>query len=251
MAIPNKKFSQNFLINIQAIEHIIELFMPKKNENVLEIGPGRGALTKLLLTKLDSLTVVEIDKNLCKNIANWQEKNITIHQMDILEYNFTNIKKPFRVIGNIPYHISKDILFHLLKFNTNIVDITIMLQKELAKRIIAKHNQKIYGRLSVVMQANYNIEEIYQIPAECFFPKPSVDSTLLYLKPKPFGYCYSKKSFELIVKLAFIHRRKTLKNCLKSVISQDETNIDLNKRAENLTILDFIELSLDYYKNKP
>ena len=245
MHTPKKYFSQNFLINKQTIGQIVYLFSPKPQQSVVEIGPGTGAITKLLSNELSHLTVVEIDSELADKIANWQYENITIHNQNILKYNFNDIKKPFRVIGNIPYHISSEILFHLLKFYNQIEDITLMLQREFAKRIISPANCGEYGRLSVMMQANYQVEEILQIPSDDFYPKPKVDSSIVFFKPQK-NKSYNIKSLEKIVKNSFSMRRKKLKNNLKGILNQLETDIDLNLRAENLDVADFIKLSQDY-----
>ena len=153
-----------------------------------------------------------------------------------------------RIVGNLPYNISSPLLFHLMNYRENIIDMTFMLQKEVVERIIAAPGTKTYGRLSVVIQAFFDTELMFVVPKEAFVPQPKIESAILYLKTKSTPLVRNLKSLEEIVKLAFSQRRKTLKNCLKSVLDQSQTNIDLSQRAEMLSLDSFVILMNDYEK---
>lgn len=152
------------------------------------------------------------------------------------------------MIGNLPYNISSPLLFHLLSYRDQIIDMTFMLQKEVVDRIVAPPGNKTYGRLSVMMQAFYEVELMFVVPKESFEPQPKIESAILYLKTKEQPLVKNSKPLEEIVKLAFSQRRKTLKNCLKSVLNQSQTEIDLSQRAEMLSTENFVTLMNDYEK---
>ena len=176
------------------------------------------------------------------------EEKLTIYQSDALTFDFSQIPNKIRVIGNLPYNISSSLLFHLLGYRDQIVDMTFMLQKEVVDRIVAPPGNKTYGRLSVMMQAFYEVELMFVVPKESFEPQPKIESAILYLKTKEQPLVKNSKPLEEIVKLAFSQRRKTLKNCLKSVLNQSQTEIDLSQRAEMLSTENFVTLMNDYEK---
>ncbi len=245
---PRKRFGQNFLVDQQIINQIVSTISPKKNDNIIEIGPGKGALTFPLIDYLESIHVIEIDRDL---IALLQKKNnlkITIHEFDALVFNFDQFKQKVRIVGNLPYNISSPLLFHLLNYRDNIIDMTFMLQKEVVDRIVAPPGSKVYGRISVIMQTFFDTELMFVVPKESFDPQPKIESAILYLKTKKHSLVQNSKPLEEIVKIAFSQRRKTLKNCLKSVLNQSQTDIDLSQRAEMLSIENFVTLMNDYEK---
>ncbi|MDC9714616.1 MAG: 16S rRNA (adenine(1518)-N(6)/adenine(1519)-N(6))-dimethyltransferase RsmA [Gammaproteobacteria bacterium] len=243
-----KRFGQNFLIDNQIIEQIVATITPKFDDNLLEIGPGQGAMTLPLLECVKQLHVIEIDRDLIIMLNNLNKDNLVIHQGDALKFDLSTLPTPIRVVGNLPYNISSPILFHLLENRAKVIDMTFMLQKEVVQRMAAKHGSKIYGRLSVMMQAFFEVELIFIVPPESFNPPPKVDSAIVYLKPLAQSKVRNTPLFEKIVKAAFSQRRKTLKNCLKSLLSQKQTAIDLSQRAEMLPVEDFITLTNDYNK---
>lgn len=243
-----KRFGQNFLINADIIDKIIQVIAPKKDDNLVEIGPGKGAITLPLLEKSGKLQVIEIDTDLIKILQSLQKNNLCIHHHDVLTFDFNTLVFPMRIVGNLPYNISSPLLFYLLKHKEIIVDMIFMLQKQLAQRITANKGNKTYGRLSVIMQAFFQTEMIFTIPPQCFQPIPKVDSALIYFKPRKNTGIKNKDIFTKVVKIAFLHRRKTLQNCLKTHLNQQQTNIDLSLRAEMLSVNDFITLSDDYEK---
>jgi len=245
---PKKRFGQNFLVDNQIINRIIAIISPKKNDNIVEIGPGMGALTFPLLEHLNYLSVVEIDRDLISLLKSKKQKKLTIYEADALKFNYGQISNNLRIVGNLPYNISSPLLFHLLSEKNKIIDMTFMLQKEVADRIVAKHGSKTYGRLSVMMQTFFEVESIFTVPKESFVPQPKIESSIIYLKTRDNPLTENTKLLEKIVKVSFSQRRKTLKNCLKSILSQEQTEIDLSRRAEMLSIENFITLMKDYEK---
>lgn len=243
-----KRFGQNFLIDHRIIERIIATIAPKRDDNLLEIGPGQGAITLPLLDYVEQLNVIEIDRNLISILESLQHPNLIIHQGDVLKFDLNTPPIPIRVVGNLPYNISSPVLFHLLENLDKIKDMTFMLQKEVVERMVANNGSKIYGRLSVMMQAFFDVQMIFIVPPESFNPAPRVESAIVHLKPLRQPKTKDIGALEKVVKLAFSQRRKTLRNCLKSILTQAQTDIDLSKRAEMLTIDDFITLTQDYEK---
>lgn len=245
---PRKRFGQNFLVDNQVINQIISTIAPKKDDNIIEIGPGKGALTFPLAEYLEHLSVIEIDRDLITILEAQNNQKISIYNSDALAFDFNQFSKKLRIVGNLPYNISSPLLFHLLSYKDNIIDMTFMLQKEVVERIVASPGSKSYGRLSVVMQAFFDAELMFIVPKDSFDPQPKIESAILYLKTKSIPLVQNLKPLENIVKLAFSQRRKTLKNCLKSKLNQSQTKIDLSQRAEMLTLENFVTLMNDYEK---
>ena len=245
---PRKRFGQNFLVDNQVINQIISTIAPKKGDNIIEIGPGKGALTFPLAEYLEHLSVIEIDRDLITILEAQNNQKISIYNSDALAFDFNQFSKKLRIVGNLPYNISSPLLFHLLSYKDNIIDMTFMLQKEVVERIVASPGSKSYGRLSVVMQAFFDAELMFIVPKDSFDPQPKIESAILYLKTKSTPLVQNLKPLENIVKLAFSQRRKTLKNCLKSKLNQSQTKIDLSQRAEMLTLENFVTLMNDYEK---
>jgi 16S rRNA (adenine1518-N6/adenine1519-N6)-dimethyltransferase len=244
----NKSLGQNFLIDARIIDKIILSIALKKTDNILEIGPGKGAITLPLLEKVNKLYVIEVDDNLVALLKSLKKDNLIIYHFDILKFNLNIMPSNLRIVGNLPYNISSQILFFLLENRNKIKDMTLMLQKEVAERITANKNNKSYGILSVMMQAFFEVELIFIIPPTAFRPIPKVDSAIVYFKPLQKKIVKNITVFKKLIKIAFSKRRKTLKNCLKSMITQEQTSIDLSLRAESLSVNDFIKLSNDYEK---
>ena len=245
---PRKRFGQNFLVDHRIINQIISTISPKNDDSIIEIGPGKGAITFPIIEYLDHLSVIEIDRDLVSMLKSKEQEKLTIFQADALTFDFSQISNKLRVIGNLPYNISSPLLFHLLDYRKQIIDMTFMLQKEVVDRIVASPGNKIYGRLSVMMQAFYEVELMFVVPKESFEPQPKIESAILYLKTREQPLVKNSKPLEEIVKLAFSQRRKTLKNCLKSVLNQSQTEIDLSQRAEMLSTENFVTLMNDYEK---
>jgi 16S rRNA (adenine1518-N6/adenine1519-N6)-dimethyltransferase len=245
---PRKRFGQNFLVDHRIINQIISTISPKNDDSIVEIGPGKGAITFPIIKHLDHLSAIEIDRDLISMLKSKEQEKLTIYQADALTFDFSQIPNKLRIIGNLPYNISSPLLFHLLDYRKQIIDMTFMLQKEVVDRIVAPPGNKTYGRLSVMMQAFYEVELMFVVPKESFEPQPKIESAILYLKTREQPLVKNSKPLEEIVKLAFSQRRKTLKNCLKSVLNQSQTEIDLSQRAEMLSTENFVTLMNDYEK---
>ena len=226
-----KRFGQNFLIDDQIVNRIVATISPKKNDNIVEIGPGKGALTFPLLEHLEYLSVIEIDRDLISLLKSKKQEKLIIYEADALKFDYDVISNNLRIVGNLPYNISSPLLFRLLSEKNQIIDMTFMLQKEVADRIVAKHGSKTYGRLSVMMQTFFEVESMFTVPKESFHPKPKIESAILYLKTRAKPLTENTKLLEKIVKISFSQRRKTLKNCLKSILNQEQTEIDLSQRS--------------------
>lgn len=249
---PRKKFGQNFLKDKFIIERIVDSICPQQDDHVVEIGPGLGALTKQLLTRIDELDVIEIDKELIPrlNEINTTGK-LTIFEQDVLSFNFSKLfekhQKLLRVVGNLPYNISTPLLFYLFTQKDYIRDMHFMLQKEVADRLAAKPDRKEYGRLSVMAQYHCKIELLFDVAPEAFWPRPKVFSTVLRLIPEKHPFVVKDtKLFNEVVRLAFNQRRKTIKNCLKNFLTQQEfTEIDIDPqlRPEQISLEKYVKIT--------
>ena len=228
--IPIKKsWGQNFLVDTNTIEKIINIINPNKKDNILEIGPGHGALTKQLLYSSNNLYAIEIDPLLCEKLKE-NFTNLNIINSDILKWDDDKIKYN-KVVGNIPYNISSQIIFKFLtkKWDT----MFLMVQKELAKRIISKEGCKEYGRISVMVQNFCKVEYAFDISKNVFHPKPKVDSGIL--KFKRINTSINIQKFSLFVKEAFRQRRKKLKNNLKNICDYNLIEEYAEKRPEEIS----------------
>lgn len=241
-----KRFGQNFLHDKGMIGKIVRTITPKASDTIVEIGPGRGAITAPLLASGCRLEAVEIDEDLIPALLTTYPQLI-LHQADALKFDFTGISAPFRLVGNLPYNISTPLLFHLLQFSDRIQDMHVMLQREVVERICALPNNKDYGRLSVMLQYYAEVDRCFLIPPGVFDPVPKVESALLRLmlkKDRPL-HRQQEKKLEELVKYAFAQRRKKVRNNLKGIMTEHlwvTAGIDPGCRAENLTVNDFVHL---------
>lgn len=244
-----KRFGQNFLVDHFVIDSIISAIDPKKGENLVEIGPGLGALTNPVLNLIDKLTVVEIDRDLVLKLQT--NPKLEVINIDALQFDFNKIIKTqnqkIRLFGNLPYNISTPLLIHLLQFQEIIADMHFMLQKEVADRLCASPNCKAYGKLSILMQYFFEIVPIIEVPPQAFRPVPKVNSSVIRLTPlKQANQVKNWAKLVEVTSLAFLHRRKTLKNNLSKIVEVADLqnlNIDPNARAENLSLDDYINLA--------
>lgn len=250
-----KRFGQNFLHDRHMIDKIVAHINPKNTDIIVEIGPGHGAITRPLLQSGCRLEAIEIDSDLIEVLhSEINHASFFLHHADALTFDFAKIAPSFRLVGNLPYNISTPLLFHLMTYTANIQDLHVMLQREVVDRIVAKPNNKTYGRLSVMLQYYCDVERLFLIPPGVFDPAPKIDSALLRLIPKKnraLNHAQEKK-LEDIVKLAFGQRRKTLRNNLKSVMTNadwETSLIDSQQRAENLSVENFVELTKEIEKN--
>lgn len=252
-----KRFGQNFLHDQAIIQRIVDTFKPEKDDHVIEIGPGKGAITTLLLDRIQQLDVIEIDKDLVAALkTNFLNDNLTIHEADALQIDFENFNNSgLRIIGNLPYNISTPILFHLLTFKHCIKDMMFMLQKEVVDRICASSGNKQYGRLSVILQYYFEVDSLFVIKPGAFTPSPKVDSAIVRLKPitNPQSKLLDDESFKVIVREAFSQRRKTIRNSLRNLLDEkmiQEVGIAPENRAEKLSVSDFVRLANYYHHIK-
>ncbi len=251
-----KKFGQNFLVDEYYIEKIIKALQLKSCDRLVEIGPGLGALTHKILPQVKHLYAFEIDNELSEKLRKEfeQNTNFTIDNQDALKANLNPENVTTRIFGNLPYNISTPLLFHCFK-HTHITDFHFMLQLEVAKRIAATPNQKIYGRLSIMAQYHSQTQLLFDVPPGAFRPQPKVTSCFIRLIPykKPPYQANNYVLFRWLVKTAFMYRRKTLRQVFKSYIQETilkKCDIDPQARAENLYIEHYVNLSnyLDEHK---
>ncbi len=212
------------------------------SDQVLEIGPGKGALTFPLSKQVNKITAVEIDPKLVNLLSKSLPENVFLMQGDILKFDTTELDHKYKIIGNLPYYITSPVIFNFVGTDSNWSQLTIMVQKEVADRITAGPGNKNYGRLSVMIQANCTVEKHFNIPATAFYPKPKVDSTLITLFPVDHKI-HNWDLFYNIVKSAFQHRRKMLKNSLSEYLTEIQIEKYGNIRPEQLTVKDFINIS--------
>lgn len=253
---PLKRFGQNYLTDRNTILKIVSKFNPQIDDSIIEIGPGRGALTKELSSASDNLTAIEIDSRVIESLST-QFPNVKFVNQDFLKMDFSKFdnSKKIRVIGNIPYNITSPILFRLIENRSLFSDALLMVQYEVAKRMVSKPSTKDYGILGVILNyfATVNLE--YKISPNVFKPKPKVDSAIVTLKFNKRGFeNLNDRFFINLVKAAFGNRRKILKNSLNNSIfvgyNLDDIDLDFKRRAETLSIDEFIYLASELQKNK-
>jgi 16S rRNA (adenine1518-N6/adenine1519-N6)-dimethyltransferase len=247
-----KRFGQHFLHDTSVIDAILHAVDPRPGENLLEIGPGQGALTYPLLQRCDALIAVELDRDLIPVLSKQAAKlgKLELINADILEFELSSIpgNKIFRVLGNLPYNISTPLMFHLLESVQQIQDMHFMVQKEVALRVVANPGDTNYGRLSVMLQYQCACHYLLDVAPSSFKPPPRVDSAVIRLVPfsSPVHDVGDTSNFSRIVQAAFSQRRKTISNSLKPVLDRKTIiacEIDPGLRAENLGIADFARLS--------
>ncbi|KUG25537.1 dimethyladenosine transferase [hydrocarbon metagenome] len=251
---PLKRFGQNYLVDQNIVKKIISQFDPTNKDLILEIGPGRGVLTKHLNNTGGKVYAVEIDKRVIDDLTEKFE-NVEFISKDFLKINLGDYSdgRKFRIIGNIPYNITSSILFKLIGDIDFVQDALFMVQYEVAARIISKPRTKEYGILSVILNQFFQVELCFKVPPTVFYPKPKVNSAIISLKPNEIIDSFDKKLFINVVKGAFGNRRKSLKNSYSNSIfgtyKLTSFPVDLTKRAEELEISDFLKI-YNYFKSK-
>jgi len=248
---PKKHLGQHFLKDENIAQKIADTLSLNGYKNVLEIGPGMGVLTKYLLSKNEFTThVIEVDKESIEYLkSNYIKLAPRIIEKDFLNCDLTTIfqENQFAIIGNFPYNISTQIVFKTLENRTLIPEFSGMFQKEVAQRICQKEGSKVYGILSVLVQAFYDAEYLFSVPPNVFSPPPKVESGVLRLTRKEnFDLPCDEKLFFKVVKTGFQQRRKTLRNSLKTLNLSDNLREDVifDKRPEQLSVKEFIDLSI-------
>ena len=244
-----KKWGQNFLIDPNIVKKIYRTIGPIDSDNILEIGPGEGVLTKIILPEVNKMVSIEIDPVLVNKLNNSNQlKKLKVVNKDILKTNIydLDIDNPVRVIGNIPYNITSQIIFWLIEQLDYWSDAFIMVQKEVAHRLIAKVGTKEYSRLTVVVGAYLDVDYCFTIPPTVFIPKPKVDSAFIRLTKKRNALIEDHKyiRFNKLVRAAFNQRRKMLRNSLVSwdISDQVKEKINFSRRPETLTVQEFASM---------
>jgi 16S rRNA (adenine1518-N6/adenine1519-N6)-dimethyltransferase len=234
---PRKRFGQHFLHDPGVLARIVQAINPAREDFIVEIGPGEGVLTRPLLSTTKTIEVIELDRDLAARLTG---EGIRVHQADALEFDFAQFPKGMRVVGNLPYNISTPLLFHLARYADRVRDMHFMLQREVVERMVAAPSTPDYGRLSVALQARFQMKKVFNVAAGAFRPAPKVESALVRLVPleRPL------RVDEDLLRKAFSARRKTLKNALPG-IDFAALGIDARLRPENLSPQDYARLSMN------
>jgi 16S rRNA (adenine1518-N6/adenine1519-N6)-dimethyltransferase len=247
-----KHLGQNFLHDRSVIDRIVLAIDPRPGERLVEIGPGQGALTFPLLDRIGALTAIEFDRDLLQPLAHAAATHgqLTLIPADVLSVDFTALADggQLRLVGNLPYNLSSPILFHALDHANAVRDMHFMLQKEVVERMAAGPGTKVYGRLSVMLQAYCTVTPLLTVPPGAFRPAPKVDSAIVRLVPRPAAQVAvrDRARFAAVVRAGFGQRRKTLRNALQGVADSDTmlaAGIRPDLRAEQLSVDDFIRLA--------
>lgn len=256
---PKKHLSQNFLYDPSILSRIIQAANVTANDTVVEIGPGPGRLTRLLCERARRVVAIELDHELYANLKDELAHftNLELHHRDALKFDFSSIGEQFKVVANIPYHITSPIIFKLLEYLPALQSMTLTVQKEVAQRVAAPHGGKDYGVLSLMVQYHGQTEVKFIIPRGAFRPVPRVDSACLHvaLSSGPRVEVADQALFIATIKTAFQHRRKTMHNALKALEpAPDEalraSGIDPMRRPETLSMQDFARLADNLLKLK-
>ena len=262
-----KRFGQNFLCDDNVIHNIVAAIYPQPNQFLVEIGPGLGALTEPVAEHVERLTVVELDRDLAERLRHhpFLHQKLNIIETDAMQLDFFRLyqehaladkHQKLRIFGNLPYNISTPLMFHLFQYCDVIQDMHFMLQKEVVKRLCAAPNSKAYGRLTVMTQYFCQVMPVLEVPPNAFKPAPKVESAVVRLIPHKQLPHPAKDLYWLnrVCAQAFNQRRKTLRNALAALFSAEnliELGIDLNARAENLTVADYVRLANQLADNPP
>ena len=244
--IARKRFGQHFLSDGGIIDAIVDAIQPEPGQAMVEIGPGLAALTQPLVERLGHLTVIELDRDLAVRLR--LHKQLSVVESDVLKVNFTALFKgqKLRVVGNLPYNISTPILFHLLNHVDIIEDQHFMLQKEVIDRMVASPSTSDYGRLSVMLQWRYEMENVLFVPPESFEPPPRVDSAVVRMIPRVQPAPVDFQLLEKMVQVAFSQRRKLLRHTLGAWLTERNFagNFDVQRRAEEVPVQAYLDLAL-------
>jgi 16S rRNA (adenine1518-N6/adenine1519-N6)-dimethyltransferase len=243
MVFARKRFGQHFLHDRTVLQRLIEAIDPQPEDALVEIGPGRAALTEPLRERCGRLDVIEIDRDLAAALrARYRDTEVTLHEGDALKFDFAALSAQrgsrLRVVGNLPYNISTPMLFHLLSTPESIADLHVMLQKEVIERICAVPGTRDYGRLTVMLAAWVDTEHLFDVGPGAFQPPPKVWSAVARLTLRSTPRFTADERLAKVVALAFAQRRKTLRNALKSVLTPEQIiacDIDPAARAETLS----------------
>ena len=247
--IPRKRFGQHFLADRGIIDAIVDAIAPEPGQAMVEIGPGLAALTQPLVERLGHLTVIELDRDLAKRLRDHPQ--LSVIESDVLKVDFTQVAQAqtavkLRVVGNLPYNISTPILFHLLDFVEVIEDQHFMLQKEVIDRMVARPRTSDYGRLSVMLQWRYAMENVLFVPPESFDPPPRVNSAVVRMVPRENPAAVDVNLLSEIVQVAFSQRRKIMRHTLGKWLQEKgySGQFDVQRRAEEVPVDEYLALAM-------
>ncbi len=247
--IPRKRFGQHFLADGAIIEAIVQAIDPQPGQAMVEIGPGLAALTQPLVERVGALTVIELDRDLAQRLRSHGQ--LRVIESDVLKVDFAQLAQAqatprLRVVGNLPYNISTPILFHLLQYVDVIEDQHFMLQKEVIDRMVAKPSTAAYGRLSVMLQWRYAMENVLFVPPESFDPPPRVDSAVVRMVPRIDAVALNEQALSALVQVAFSQRRKLLRHTLGAWLQAKNFagEFDVQRRAEEVPVDEYLALAL-------
>jgi len=245
-----KRFGQHFLTAPEIIEQIVSAIEPQSGDVIVEIGPGRAAITDPLSILSPALHAIELDRDLVGQLERRfnSRDNVHIHEADALSFDYASLGDRIRLVGNLPYNISTPLLFHLVAFRDVIVDMHFMLQKEVVDRICATPGNKNFGRLTIMLGCRMEAVSLFDVPPGAFSPPPRVLSSVVRMRPLPAGTYDARddERLEAIVKLAFSRRRKTLRNALNGMAEPqdlDAIGLDAGLRPEQVSIDDWVALA--------
>ncbi len=233
---PRKRFGQHFLHDPRVLARIVDAIAPQPGDVLVEIGPGEGALTRLLLERAQALHAIEVDRDLAARLRELPE--LTLHEGDALAFDFARLPAGMRLVGNLPYNISTPLLFQLARYADRVRDMHFMLQLEVVERMVAAPSTSDYGRLSVALQARFAMEKLFTVSKGAFRPPPKVESAVVRLTPLRAMLAID----EDLLRRAFSARRKQLRNALPG-IDLAAAGIDARLRPENLSPADYARLS--------
>ncbi len=247
--VARKRFGQHFLVDRGVIESIVSAVAPQAGETLVEIGPGLGALTERLMQAIPQMSAIEIDRDLAARLRNRYGERLALHEADALAFDFGVLKvegRPLRVVGNLPYNISSPLLVHLLAWRHVIDDQHFMLQKEVVERIVAEPGHSEFGRLSVLIQAYYDVEWLFDVPPEAFDPPPRVESAVFRMLPRRDAGEPDLKRLERLIHGGFTQRRKMLRSTLLPWLAQQgitDAGLPPEARPEDVAVADWVRLA--------
>jgi len=246
---PRKRFGQHFLTDRHYLERIAAAIDAQGTDSMVEIGPGTGALTAALLPALAKLHAVEIDRDLAAELRRrFPAERLVVHEADALDFDFSVLPAPLRVVGNLPYNVSTPILFRMAAIAERLRDCVFMLQQEVVDRMVARAGTPEYGRLSVMLQYRFAMARLLRVPPGAFTPPPKVDSAVVRMLPLGSDRLRARDEarFAAVVAAAFSQRRKTLRNAVKALVDVgafESAGIDPTRRGETLGVAEFVALA--------
>lgn len=246
---PKKRLGQHFLTDRHYLARIVAEIAPRAGEAMLEIGPGPGALTEALCAAVQPLHAVEVDRELAEALrGRFPPSTLVVHEGDVLQFDLATLPAPLRVVGNLPYNVSTPILFHIAGHVARLSDCVFMLQREVVERMVAEPDTPAYGRLSVMLQEQFEMSLAFRVPPGAFTPPPKVESAIVRLRPRSPDAPRARdaRTFASVVAAAFSQRRKTLRNALRTLASEaafQAASIDPSRRGETLSVDEFRRLA--------